>query len=221
MLKVSFMAGFKVIHDGAHSGEDQHFFFLPPMAPEPLLNGQFDGSLDPVVEIVDLSDNSVIETFTMTACVGSESIRVEPAYEHYIVNWHTNQNMLNEQVTYRIYVFIPANPVNIELGFADVDVVNSGKELKNVDTGEYIAIKNGRTLPVKFRIETGAKINPPTASFTANPTSGSSDPDPGDTLTYTWDFGDGNSDNGVNTSNIYSAYNPLQSSTAMDFKISC
>lgn len=32
-------------------------------------------------------------------------------------------------------------------------VVSNGKELKNVDTGEYIPLKDGRTLPIKFRIE--------------------------------------------------------------------
>ena len=35
-------------------------------------------------------------------------------------------------------------------------MVNSGKDLKNVDTNEYIALKDGRTLPIKFRIEEGA-----------------------------------------------------------------
>ena len=57
---------------------------------------------------------------------------------------------------------------------------------------------------------------PPTAAFTANPTSGeaplnvafdaaaSFDPD-GTITTYFWDFGDGNTDTGVTTSNSYAA----------------
>ena len=60
-------------------------------------------------------------------------------------------------------------------------------------------------------------INPPTAVFTANPTSGSapltvsfdasgsSDPDAGDTLSFSWDFGDGTSGNGVAPSHTYNS----------------
>jgi len=35
-------------------------------------------------------------------------------------------------------------------------MVSSGKELKNVDTGEFIALKDGRILPIHVRIEEGA-----------------------------------------------------------------
>ncbi len=138
----------KPISGGTYSsGGKEHFFFLPPIAPEPVFNGPFDGSLEPIVEIVDLSADSVIETFTMTSGSGSEILRVEPADEHYIVNWHTGRYTLNEQTTYRIRVLIPASSTNIELGFADVYVVNKGKDHNEVDTDEYIVLKYGRTLP--------------------------------------------------------------------------
>jgi len=38
-----------------------------------------------------------------------------------------------------------------------VDAVDVGSELKNVDTGEYIALLNDRTLPIKFFIGVGSQ----------------------------------------------------------------
>ncbi|MBI4542543.1 MAG: hypothetical protein HY705_05895, partial [Gemmatimonadetes bacterium] len=71
--------------------------------------------------------------------------------EYYIVNWHTDQFALDPAVTYRIRALVG----DVELGFADVDVVSGGKELKDVSTGEFIPLLDGRTLPIKFRIEQG------------------------------------------------------------------
>jgi TolB protein len=81
-----------------------------------------------------------------------DAVSLAEADEHYGVNWHTDQFTISDGITYRIRVFVAGSL----LGYADVDVVNSGKELKNVETGEYIALKDGRTLPIKFRIEVGA-----------------------------------------------------------------
>lgn len=72
--------------------------------------------------------------------------------DHFIVNWHTDQFGFDDTKTYRIRVLV----VGTELGYADVDVVNSGKELKNVVTEESKPLVDGRTLPIKFRIEEGA-----------------------------------------------------------------
>ena len=42
------------------------------------------------------------------------------------------------------------------LGYADVDVVGTGKDLKNINTGEFVALLDDRTLPIKFLAEDGA-----------------------------------------------------------------
>src|SRR5262249_6670188 len=42
--------------------------------------------------------------------------------------------------------------------FADVDVVSSGSQLKKVDTDEFIALLDGRTLPISVRIEQGVSF---------------------------------------------------------------
>ena len=129
----------KTISDGAHEDGNEHFYFLPPMVAQPTYSGTFDGSLSPVVQISGPNDFNV-----------SLSVRVVPEDEHYIVNWHTDD--LYDPGTdneYRITVLVD----KYELGYADMKVADSGRELKNIDTDEYVALKDGRTLPIKFRIE--------------------------------------------------------------------
>jgi uncharacterized protein YjdB len=142
------------ISDAVHNGGTPGFYFLPPMVAAPMVTGEFDGALEPAVEVCEWNGaacGTTIATFTMSTGPGSETIRMVPEDQHYIVNWHTDQFGLNSSVIYRIRVLVGA----MELGFADVDVVDSGRELRNVNTGEYIPLLNGRTLPIKFRPEQG------------------------------------------------------------------
>ncbi|MHC4067838.1 MAG: hypothetical protein ACYSUI_25495, partial [Planctomycetota bacterium] len=79
-------------------------------------------------------------------------MRVVPEDEQYIVNWHTDEFDLSSAATYRITVLVSGT----ELGFGDVQLGASGSEAKNLTTNETIGLKDGRTLPIKFRIEEGA-----------------------------------------------------------------
>lgn len=140
------------ISDAAHAGTVPGFYFLPPMVPNPSYSGTFDGGLDPRVEIcvlVGTTCGPVIAQYTETSGTGGQT--VQTGTSSYQVNWHTNQFDLDPAKHYRISVYVGT----LQLGFADVDVVNTGKELKNVDTQEYIPLQDNRTLPIKFRIETG------------------------------------------------------------------
>ena len=130
-----------VISDGAHSGGNPHFFFLPPMVRQPTYSGTFDGSLSPVVEITQGASSLV-----------SLNTTIDLSTETYQANWHAGDYDLDPALTYRISVLVGAQV----LGFADVDVVSRGSELKDVATGDYIGLVDGRTLPIKFRIEQGA-----------------------------------------------------------------
>ncbi|HEX2189051.1 MAG TPA: Ig-like domain-containing protein [Longimicrobiaceae bacterium] len=153
------------VSDAAHSGTVPGFYFLPPMVQQPSYTGTFDPALSPQVEVCELSGTScgtVIATYTTTTGPGGEVVRVDPGGEKYSINWHTDLFSLDVTRHYRISVFVGS----FRLGFADVDPVSTGKELKLVDTGEYIALVDGRTLPVKFRIETGI-----VASVTVAPSS--------------------------------------------------
>lgn len=144
----------ETISDAAHAGAVPGFYFLPPMVKMPAFSGTFDAGLSPRVEICELAGSACATTlgvYTRTSGVGGATIGVDSVAGQYAVNWHTNLFNLDPAKHYRISVFVDS----LRLGFADVDVVSSGRELKNVNTQEYIPLQDGRTLPVKFRIERG------------------------------------------------------------------
>ncbi len=143
-----------VILDGANGG-NEGFFFLPPLVADPgAFDAGFNGSQSPVVRICDPAGCAAgqLAQYTMATGPGSETVRVVPADEHYIVNWHTDQFDVSAGQTYRVHVFAAGE----QLGFADVQLAASGQEARNVTTGQLIGLVGGRTLPIKFRIEEGA-----------------------------------------------------------------
>lgn len=147
------------ILDGAHGG-NVHFYFLPPLVTSPTATGIFDGSETPTVVVCQLAGTAcgpIVAQFSMTSGTGSEVIRVDATDQLYIVNWDTDQCpagpcTLSPDNIYRIQVFVAGT----ELGHADVQVVTNQQQAKSVSTGQYFALVDGRTLPVKFRIEVGA-----------------------------------------------------------------
>jgi Tol biopolymer transport system component len=156
------------IEDGAHGG-NAHFFVLPPLVPAPAYFGAVDASLlaSLAVEVCDLgtsrppantscgSNPVLVARFTSTSGTASEVLRYDAGTGLYIVNWQTDKSNGGTLATthyYRLRV-MAAGTV---LGQADIDPVRSASDLKNYDTGNSIPLVNGRTLPIKFRVETGA-----------------------------------------------------------------
>ncbi|MFL5380949.1 MAG: beta strand repeat-containing protein [Longimicrobiaceae bacterium] len=142
----------ETISDAAHSGAVPGFYFLPPMVPQPTYSGTFDAALQPRVEICELSGSACVTTIaTFTFGTGASNVKLDAAGQQYQVNWKTSDYNLDPAKTYRISVY----QGTFRLGYADVDVVGAAKDLKNVDTNQYIPLLDDRTLPIKFRIETG------------------------------------------------------------------
>ena len=145
--------------DAAHGG-NPHFYLLPPIVPAPAWSGIFDGTLSPVVIVCRLSGSAcaaITARFSMTGGTGAQTVRVDSANELYIVNWHTDECLtgpctLPDGGLYRVKVTV----AGALLGFADLEVVASRAEAKKVDANEYFALLDGRTVPIKFRIEKGA-----------------------------------------------------------------
>lgn len=143
--------------DGRSTGGNPHFFFLPPLVSQPSFSGVFNPLLQPVVDICQLN-TSVTPAVCDTRPGAPADIILGPVLDAtgqtYHVNWDTGQPAISTTQFYRIQVF--GSPGGLLLGFADMDPVANGSQLKNVNTGQYIGLVDGRTLPIKFRIENGA-----------------------------------------------------------------
>ena len=137
-----------LIMDGAHGGGNAFFFWVPPvMQQQPPVGQVFSRQLSPTITISNLCSGAVIRTFA-----GAD---VQAGDGQYQANWHTADDNLDTACTYRIAVQTGAR----QLGLADVDVVGSGSELQNVNTGEFIPLLDDRTLPIKFFIGVGSQCD--------------------------------------------------------------
>lgn len=150
---------FAEIVDAVHGGDPQSFYllyFLPPLVANPGPGVNLT-NIYPVVDICAWDGTTCTELVAhfetdlanswITQPGNSETVRESEG--GYIVNWHTDAFNLAIDGTYRIRVIAGGE----ELGHADVDVVGSGKDLKDVKTGEFIGLVDGRTLPIRFRIQ--------------------------------------------------------------------
>ena len=144
--------------DGA-AGGNAHFFFLPPMVANPSPTGQFNPALAPTVEVcqttaLDASGHcsALRARFTTAGGVNNNNARVEVVVsgEHYRLNWDTKAYAIPVDQPFRIVVLLG----DLKIGHADV-VARKGGKYQNATTGVEISLVNGRTLPIKFRIENG------------------------------------------------------------------
>jgi WD40 repeat protein len=162
------------ISDAVHAAGTPHFFFLPPLVPLPAFTGTFDASVAPFVTVQICAwmgtecAMPLVAAFTTTSGPGTERIRVkieEPGgdddeendeaaedVDRYVVTWDTDEFELDLAQIYRIQVLVAGQ----ELGYADVQLVRRRTELRNVNTGEFIGLVNGRKLRIQFRIENEA-----------------------------------------------------------------
>ena len=137
-----------LISDAAHGGAVPGFYFLPPMVDNPVVTGDIVEGLSPIVQICRWADNRCAAT------VVSLSAAMAQGSSQYQTNWDTHGPNVDPGNIYRISVGIG----QLLLGFADVYVVENGQYLKSVNTQEYIGLVDGRTLPIKFRVESSRPI---------------------------------------------------------------
>jgi len=152
------------ISDGAHQGGTPGFFFLPPLVAQPGTGGAFDAdiaALSPQVAICDITlgpdrdcggATPAIVVYTTTS---TPAITVVPSAETYQVSWDTKLEGFITAHTYRVHVAAGGSGTRRELGFADVFLTPTPGQVKDLATGDLIVLNDGRTLPIRFRIESG------------------------------------------------------------------
>lgn len=160
-----------IISDELHNSGTVGFLFLPPMVPRPARFGDVVPAL-PVRVVVDEIDGQGnpkrhIATFTPDAATPKERLRFKAQNAalgaeddgdtdpmgYYVARWKTRDYDLSTAATYRVKVQVPDQNGWRTLGFSDVDVVQTQRQFRNVDTSEYTPLVDGDILRIKFRID--------------------------------------------------------------------
>src|SRR5438094_7780703 len=156
------------ISDAVHGGGTPGFFFLPPLVPQPTIGGTFDtdiATLNPQVAICDItlgpdtdcggSSEGATPAIIVYTTTSTPAITLAPTAAAYSVNWDTKLEGFVTDHTYRAHVAAGGIGARRELGFADVLLTTTPGQVKDLATGDLISLNDGRTLPIRFRIESG------------------------------------------------------------------
>src|SRR5262245_27340101 len=135
-----------LIRDGNNNAGNPFFYWLPPILQQQAPPGQIlSTQVNPVVAITNLCTGEVIRSLS-----GTELTTADGKYR---ANWHTSTDNLDPACTYRLSVSAGTR----ELGVVDLDVVDQGRDLRNVNTGEFIPLLDDTTLPIQFFVGVGSQ----------------------------------------------------------------
>jgi hypothetical protein len=143
-----------LISDANHGMGTKGFAFLQPIATAAVKpTGKFEPRLAPEVRLEQLDANGnvtkTVATFDATHRVNGEKVRRNRNQQFYVARVHTNGLHLDPKLTYRVRVLTGGT----SLGFADLDVVKNQSEANKVNRKAFVPVIQGKTLPVRFRIE--------------------------------------------------------------------
>jgi len=158
----------------------QSFYFFPPIVEEPSPTGTANGTLMPSIIITQLPmmpdpndptgqtmvpDDSQLSCVATLAGGGVNVIREFSPSEisvdangDYSVGYNTGEDNLTVGAGYRICVRIPRSDGGFwDMGFRDIQPDDSGADVpRNTAQLPLYQFNNGRSFPIKFRIEQGA-----------------------------------------------------------------
>lgn len=176
------------ISDAAHQGGTPGFFFLPPIVALPAFGGVFDAdiaTLNPQVAICDVTAGPDVDCGGTSAGATPALVVYTPGTtpalglaltdEVYQVTWDTKLPGFVPGNTYRVHVTAGVSGARRRLGFADVQLTSTPGLVKELATGDIVVLNDGRTLPIRFRIETGIPGSLAVSAATASITTGATD----------------------------------------------
>jgi hypothetical protein len=145
------------VRDGFSDGNPNFFFLFPIRAVDvqPPKTAPFNPDLAPVVDICEWDGTACVQQIShLTMSPGElfDHVFALPQFESYLVLWRTDQLQLSAYKIYRITVLVGTR----ELGFADVNVVQTLQEAALVDSNNFVPLLKDQILPIPFRIEKGA-----------------------------------------------------------------
>ncbi len=145
------------ISDAAHNGGTVGFYFLAPLVAEPQDTGAFDPNRAVRVTVCLLGAQPA------ESCTGAPIVVSAPTVDvngnHYQYNWQTDAAGFPADQYYRVSVV--DNATKAAYGHVDVFLGSTGKGFHSINQSEFTPLLDGRTVPIKFRIDVGAKA--PTA----------------------------------------------------------
>ena len=132
------------ISDATQGGGDEHFYWLPPIAPATTYRGTFDPGLQPQIRICR---TGALPCAVPLVTFQPSDIAVSTTNESYSVDWSTKPSNITID-DYRAEVWIAGR----KMGFADIRVVLNAKDLKNVPAG-FAGVLKSKSLTLAFRLE--------------------------------------------------------------------
>ena len=142
------------VSDQNHGAGTTGFFFLEPIAPNPVREdpGRNVPNL-PVYVHIDSYAPASPQALTPLA----DLIHVERDDDHYTARWNTKDFVVDTTLRYRIYVRYQGR----NLGWADAIVARSQEGLEGIDRNNFVGVVAGETLPINFLVNACGTVQCP------------------------------------------------------------
>ena len=134
------------ISDAVRGGGNPHFYWLPPIAAETVYGGTFDPGLRPEIRICRIATQPCAVPLVT---IPSSAITVSTTTKSYSGVWSTKPANITPD-DYRAEVWVSGR----KMGFADVRVVASAKDMKGVPA-DFVGVLKSKSLTLAFRLELG------------------------------------------------------------------